>query len=352
MTPTILVVTTVHDPDDTRIRERLIRCLSSEFEVLYATKRPGPTDAGGLHWIPLTGGRLSRNIRALSLLLRPGWDVAVVHDPELVPSAAMARLVRRHPVVFDVHEDLVAQIASKDWIPVWAKPVARLLGKILYRLAERALVVTLAETGYEGLFRDEHPVFPNYPYLRTPAEPSQSGDGSAIYVGDVKEARGLGDAVVAASRAGVPLRIIGRASAEYVDTLSALAAEHGGEVAFLGKLPNPEAMRRVASASVGLSPLRAMPNYVQSLPTKVIEYLVMGVPVVATDLPGTREPLTGLDAVKLTPPGDLDAMAKAIATSIGPEMKTAAVAQAVGVRQRFAWPEEEIRGFYRALVAQ
>jgi glycosyltransferase involved in cell wall biosynthesis len=350
MTPTVLVVTTVHDPDDTRIRERLIRCLSSEFAVLYAAKVPGPTDTEGLRWIPLAGGRWSRNLRALWLLIRQRWDVAVVHDPELIPSAAIARLVTRRPVVFDVHEDLVAQVASKTWIPTWARPVARLLGRTLYWLAERALVLTLAEAGYTRLFRDEHVVFPNYPYLTSPAKPSELGDGSAVYVGDVKEARGLAEAVVAASEAGVPLEIIGRASPEYVETLSALAVEHGGVVTFHGSLPNPEAMRRVATASVGLSPLRAMPNYMDSLPTKVIEYLSMGVPVVATDLPGTREELAGVGAVTLTPPGDVEPMTEAIARSVGPGVKTVAVAQVEEIRQRFRWPESEVTGFYRSLA--
>jgi glycosyltransferase involved in cell wall biosynthesis len=350
MTPTVLVVTTVHPPDDTRIRERLIRSLSPHFQVLYATSAPGPSDTDGLCWVSLPGRRLSRDLRALALLLRRRWDVAVVHDPELVPVAVIARLVRRRPVVFDVHEDLVAQIASKTWIPVWARSLARLLGRSLYWMAERSLVLSLAEAGYAGLFRDDHVVFPNYPYLSSPVTPAESGNGSAVYVGDVKEARGLSDAVVATSRAGVPLEIIGRVTPEYADTLSDLAAEHGGEVTFLGVLPNPEAMSRVATASVGLSPLRAMPNYMNSLPTKTIEYLAMGVPVVATDLPGTRESLDGLDAVTLTPPGDTDAMARAISTSLDARVKTDAVRQAPAIRQRFRWPETEVSDFYRELA--
>lgn len=352
MTATILVVTTVHDPDDTRIRERLIRCLSSDFDVVYATRSPGPTDTEGLLSIPLAGGRLARNLQALGVLLRRNWDVAVVHDPELVPWAVVARLVRRRPVVFDVHEDLVAQVAAKDWIPGWAKPMARAVGRAVYWLAGKMLVLTLAEAGYSRLFGGAHVVFPNYPHLAFPAELAEWGDGSAVYVGDVKEARGLGDAVIAASRAGVKLGIIGRASSEYVEELSALATQHGGELEFLGSLPNPDAMGIVAAASVGLSPLRALPNYMHSLPTKVIEYLAMGVPVVASDLPGTREHIAALEAVELTPPGDVDAMARAIRTSVSPAVKEVALEQAAAIRRRFSWPAEEVRQFYMGLAGE
>jgi glycosyltransferase involved in cell wall biosynthesis len=352
MTATILVVTTVHDPDDTRIRERLIRCLSSDFDVLYATRSPGPTDTEGLRLIPLAGGRLARNLRALGVLLRRDWDVAVVHDPELVPWAVVARLVRRHPVVFDVHEDLVAQVAAKDWIPGWAKSIARAVGRAVYWLAGKMLVLTLAEAGYSRLFGGAHVVFPNYPHLTFPAELAESGDGSAVYVGDVKEARGLGEAVVATSRAGVRFEIVGRASSEYIDELGALAIQHGGELEFLGPLPNPDALRIVAAASVGLSPLRDLPNYTHSLPTKVIEYLAMGVPVVASDLPGTREHIAALEAVELTPPGDIDAMARAIRTSVSPGVKEVALEQAAAIRRRFSWPAEEVRQFYRGLAGE
>ena len=352
MTATILVVTTVHDPDDTRIRERLIRCLSPDFDVHYAARLPGPTDTEGLRFLPLAGGRIARNLRAVGVLLRRGWDVAIVHDPELVPSAIIARIVRRHPVVFDVHEDLVAQVTAKDWIPGWGRPLARAVGRFVYWLAEKMLVLTLAEAGYARLFAEEHVVFPNYPYLASSAELEESGDGLAVYVGDVKEARGLGEAVIATSRAGVRFEIVGRASSEYIEELSALATEHGGEVAFLGSLANPDAMRVVAAASVGLSPLRALPNYMHSLPTKVIEYLAMGIPVVASDLPGTRESIAALDAVTLTPPGDVDAMARAISSSIGPAVKKAALEQAPVIRRRFSWPADEVRQFYRGLAGE
>ena len=59
MNPTVLVMTTVHAPDDTRIRERLIRTLSQTWDVMYGAPLPGPTDISGLSWLPLSGGRLN-----------------------------------------------------------------------------------------------------------------------------------------------------------------------------------------------------------------------------------------------------------------------------------------------------
>ncbi len=126
----------------------------------------------------------------------------------------------------------------------------------------------------------------------------------------------------------------------------------GVALTLTGRVPNPEALRTVSKASVGLSPLRDIANYRSSLPTKTLEYLAMGVPVVATDLPGTRAVLGDLDAVWLVPPQDPQAMAKAITEASRGEAKAAAMAQIDMVRERFQWPEAEIRKFYLGLVGR
>lgn len=338
---TLLVVSTVHSADDTRIRERLIRTLSERFEVRYATRAPGPADAGGLSWEPLSGGRVVRWWRALLLLLSPGWDVAVIHDPELVPAAVIARFWRRRPVVFDVHEDLAAQIASKEWIPYALRGPFRVLSRLLYRLADSVLILTLAEAGYRQLFRRNHPVFPNYPMYVDWPDPVEHGDGRVVYLGDVTHARGVTDAAAAALKAGLTLRIVGPVP-------GSLVADLGG-VELYGRLPNPEALRVAASSALGISPLRDAPNYRDSLPTKVIEYLALGLPVVATNLPGTRTVAEDWEAVWLVPPGDIDAMALALREASNPEVRVLARSRAAYVRSRYVWPRAEVLDWFSAL---
>ncbi|MGH8916024.1 MAG: glycosyltransferase [Acidimicrobiia bacterium] len=348
----ILVLTTVHPPDDTRIRERLIRSLQGLGPITYATRDPGPTDRSDMTWARLPGGRIRRNLSAIRLLMGRAWDLVVLHDPETIPAGLLARLTRRSTVVFDVHEDLPAQIASKTWIPTWARPMFRALARGLYRLAGRSLILSLAEPGYRRLFGGAHPVFPNYPRSSTFASPRHHGDGSAVYVGDITGARGIEDALEAAAKTGMPLLAVGRVEETLADALRARARALGIEITLTGHLPNPEALERMSAASVGLSPLRDEANYRHSLPTKTLEYLAMGVPVVATSLPGTRSFLGDLDAVWLVPPRDVVAMATALEEAARPEAKALAVEQAPRVRERYKWPEEEVRSFYSALIAR
>ena len=79
--PTILVLSTVHAADDTRIREKLIRTLADVADVTYATKGPGPTDRSQMAaWRELHGGRIRRNVAGARLLFSRRYAAAVVHD--------------------------------------------------------------------------------------------------------------------------------------------------------------------------------------------------------------------------------------------------------------------------------
>lgn len=346
----ILILTTVHRPDDTRIREKLVRSLDGLGIITYACQEPGPSDQYGLTWVPLTGGRVRRNLSALRILWGGGWDLVILHDPETIPAGVLARRFRRATVVFDVHEDLPGQIGSKEWIPGWAQPIFRMLARALYRMADRRLVLTLAEPGYQRLFSGTRPVFQNFPRSEDLPDPRSSGDGMAIYVGDVTRARGIEEALAACGAADVHLVVVGRVSEGLAGSLRQDATRHGFDLTITGPLPHAEAMDRVSAASVGLSPLRDEDNYRRSLPTKTLEYLGTGVPVVATDLPGTRSVLDALAAVWLVPAGDVSAMAAAIKEAVQETNKTVAVHQAPLVREKFQWPEADVRSFYSDLL--
>ena len=136
MTATVLVVSTVHWPDDTRIRERFVRTLSSEFEIKFATKEPGPSDMTGLTWIRLRGGRFRRNLEAMVVTLRRDWDVLVLHDPETIPLGLVARFLTRRSVVVDVHENFPATAYTRAWVPGGLRPLVAALSRWLLQAAE------------------------------------------------------------------------------------------------------------------------------------------------------------------------------------------------------------------------
>lgn len=341
MTRRLLVVTTVHHPDDARIRHKLIPTLAEHWDVTYATRVPGPTDQTGFRWVGLRGGRFRRGLAAARLLWSPAFDLRAIHDPELVVPALTAALAGRK-VLFDVHEDVPAQLLTKPWIPPLLRRPLAVVARVMLRVAERTMRITLAEPGYQRLFARPHPVIPNY--LDTAGLPEPRPDqGYAVYVGDVTIARGAELMVEAAARAGIPLRVVGRCDPALAEAIAA----RGGDVKLHGRLPHPEALRIVAGATVGLSPLADLPNYRHSLPTKVLEYLAVGVPVLASALPGTIDVIGGLPGVVLVKPGDLDAWTEALAQACtDPALRDAARRGMAEVRRRFTWPRKAVLDAY------
>ena len=82
-------------------------------------------------------------------MLSGGYDVVSVHDPELIPAALIARLLRRRVAVVDVHEHVPGQVLHKDW--VW-RPLRRPVAWLAHRAllpghVERAQQRTLRKHG-------------------------------------------------------------------------------------------------------------------------------------------------------------------------------------------------------------
>lgn len=334
----------VHHADDVRIREKLIPSFPDGAEVEYHTRLPGPTDQTGLEWQPIEGSRLARNIELFSRLWKRRVDIAVLVDPETFVAGIVAS--RRVHVVFDIHENVPGQIRTKQ-IPL--RSVIAWVAKRILLTAERVGSVTLAEPGYASLFRGEHSVFENFPiWSRLPDR--AASDGSVVYVGDITVERGALDISVAAAENNRRLVMVGRCDPKLEAEIEGLFDRSDGSVEFTGRLPWSEAMDRLSSAAVAVSPLHDTPNYRRSLPTKVLEYVGLGIPVVATRLPGTSEFLDGLAGTALVEPGNREALAAAIE-----EMSTAEARQAVQVsreivRAAYVWPTDRVRCFYAELA--
>ena len=358
--PRVLVVTTVHPPDDPRIRYKTAASLAEDFAVRLATRAPGPDDTRGLDSVVLGGSRPRRALRALRQMLRRDVDLVSVHDPELLPVALLARLLRRVPVVFDVHEDLPVraglsrrQPAAGDRGSAVRTRIGPWLARRMLHVVERLVVVTLAEEGYARDFRRAHPVLPNHLLVEVLPPPSANATGGGVvYLGDVTAARGV-PVLLEAVASGLPgrtLHLIGRCAPGLADELRRRADELGVSLEVHGWMPLPAALRLVAVAEVAACPLTDHPAYRRSLPTKVLEYLAVGVPVVASDLPGTRDVVEGLPGVVLVAPDRVDELARGLATAADPALRAAAVQGVAAVRERFGWPDERIRQVYRDVV--
>jgi len=109
-----------------------------------------------------------------------------------------------------------------------------------------------------------------------------------------------------------------------------------------GWLPAPDAWRRMAGCRVGLALLQNRPNFVHSFPTKMFEYMALGLPVVVSDFPLYRQVVESSGCGLCVDPDDPQAIAAVLAYLINNPQE----AQAMGQRgkraviERYRWDEE------------
>jgi glycosyltransferase involved in cell wall biosynthesis len=297
------VITVVHNPEDSRIRQRQLNALiAAGWDVTYAA----PFRAFGLHVpptrqerpcrgrlccvdIPRSAGRRRfwawQAARTIMRAQAQDHAVVLVHDPELVLAAAGLRLKN---LIWDVHEDPAAALQVKAWMPrILRRPVAAAWRRAEW-VAERQHYLLLAEHAYRQRFRRWHPVVANS--VSVPKAIAPAGDERVSYLGSVTMSRGC-DTMIEVGRelrrrtdGAVRLEVIGEA-ADSEARRALQTAVGAGDVSWLGFVRSEDALARVSGSLAGLCLLKDLPNYRVSLPTKIVEYGALGVPVITTPLP-------------------------------------------------------------------
>lgn len=323
--PRLLVVTVVHRPDDARILHRQIALLSAQgYRITYAAPWQAcgvrPPEGLATRELPRANGRerLAALLAARDLLRSEAadHDLVLLHDPELLIALRLAGVARVPPVVWDVHEDTAVALGDREWVPT---PLRRLLAWAVRRLerwAERNVHLILAEDGYRERFRRTHPVVRNHPWASQRPDPDVTvmpdDPPRIVYLGRISRGRGI-DTVLALGRAlgeRASVELVGPVDRAIEGELEAAAEE--GTVVWRGFIPNDRLAEVLAGASVGLSLLSDDPNYRVSMPTKVVEYLAHGVPVVATPLPTVATLIEEEGGGLLVPFDDVDATVTAV----------------------------------------
>lgn len=183
--------------------------------------------------------------------------------------------------------------------------------------------MTLAEDSYRERLGD-HPVVRNTPVVPDVVVP-WAGPGASdrvVYLGRASRGRGasLLAEVATALSDSVGLDVVGPVDADVRPTLERSPARLHGFV------PNPEALATAAGARAGLSLLEDLPNYRHSTPTKILEYLAHGLPVVTTPLPEARRIVEDSGGGIVVPFGDSAAVVDAVEALGDPEVRASMVA--------------------------
>lgn len=355
--PTVVHVSTVHHWDDSRIFRRMCLSLARHgYDVVLLAVADAERTVGDVRVVPVgaAGGRLTRVLLGLPRVAARAWSMRAalyhLHDPELMPLIPLLRL-RGAQVVYDAHEDLPKQVLEKEYLPSAARPVVGAAARFLCRFADRTSSHVLAASPKvaERFRATTCTVVRNYP-----EDLPEGRDGPeyprrgpvVVYAGGLTRARGVEQMVDAMPHARLPadwrLLLVGPHSPD--DLIDRLRVRSGWEmVDHRGPVSAGEARVLIGTARIGLALLQPIGQNVDVLPTKLFEYMSLGVPVVAADYPQCRDVVQSAGCGIVVDATDPRAIGEAIAELAGrPEQ-----AQEMGERgrrevaRRFNWGVEE-----------
>ncbi len=326
----VCILTSVHLPFDGRVFHKEARSLAKAgYDVTLIARHDKDEVVDGVRIVPLPEpkSRLQRMTKVLwrlyRLALREDADVYHFHDPELMIVGLLLKL-RGKRVIWDVHEHYPNAILDKYYL---ARPLRRAISSS-FDLFERAVVrffdYVIYTTPFVGARYQKMKVrsgrVENYPIVELSDAFERNPQEKIVYLGAMSPTRGLVEVIeafslVAKERPNWELCLVGSCRPQsFEQELKDLAARCGvaANVKFIAWVPYEEKERLSSQASMGVITYLPYSNNTSCLPNKLFDYMLVGLPVIASDFPLYRQIVEPNRCGILVDPSKPDQIARAM----------------------------------------
>lgn len=233
-------------------------------------------------------------------------DLILVRDIPLVLAAAALGKLYRLPVVLDMAENYPAMLSDRLQYTatgplgrlVRQPALARFIERVALRLVDHTIVVV--EESSERLVKagvapSKLSIVSNTPRLDRWERSNGSGmpsPGSTcpsiVYLGNLDGSRGVETAIRAVHRlkaAGHPAGLIVIGDGPSIGALRRLVSDLdvSDSVRLTGRLPFREVQSELAQANIGLIPHYSTEAWNTTIPNKLFDYMLLGLPVIVSD---------------------------------------------------------------------
>jgi glycosyltransferase involved in cell wall biosynthesis len=300
----VVHLTSAHPTFDVRIFRKQCRTLAAAgYDVVLVAPhdRDETVDGVRIRAVAPARGRLERMTRTARRVVRAAAaekaEIYHLHDPELLPWSLPLRLSGAR-IVYDMHENLPKQILGKIWLPGWTRGVLSRLARVAERILLPGVPVVFAHMSYEtdrSWVRRSATVLnlPLVDELLAIAEPKYPVF-TVSYLGRVTLVRGFNtilDALEMLVHKGRRLEFecIGPIQPEVKAEVTERASRAVLPLRMSGDyVAADKAWRMIARCHAGFVILKNTPNNYSNWPTKMFEYMALGIPVIASDFPFYR----------------------------------------------------------------
>lgn len=360
-----VTVFALHTPGITLEKETLqgginvVRVARSPLWKLRKTRArvsaPTPTTSGAI-------GRLSPTKQVLrivarlwthaGLLARIAWHRAAVvhaHDVNTLPTAWLAAKLSGARVVYDAHEIST----SREGYNSFRGLVARVEAALMPRVQGNITTTDARAKFFARAYDIPRPmVLQNRPRLTvSPANQRirqelrlQQPWPIVIYQGGLQQGRGLERLVrIAALVDNAYFVFIGGGRLTAPLTALSQELELTERVHFIPTVSLADLPSYTASADIGVQPIEnTCLNHFTTDSNKLFEYLIAGLPVVATDLPEIRRIVRTYNIGLLVRESDDQQLIDALNRLVGdPQLRTTLAANATNAAMRLNWEQQE-----------
>ncbi len=246
---------------------------------------------------------LSLFFRSMLLLMQTPADIYHAHDMTALPACFFAAFLHRKPLIFDAHELPLKELegTNRRWLRLLLTPTLAAM------IRHSTGIISSSPLYAQEICKRYHvpkvSLIRNLPPFRSVLKSDRlhrhlglsSSARIALYQGNVQPDRGIHVLVRAAKflKQDIVVVIMGKAVKETLVQLNALIASEGvaDRVKIIPPVPYAELLDWTASADLGLNVLP--PDYSlsirMSLPNKLFEYLMAGLPVLSSPLDAVTE---------------------------------------------------------------
>jgi glycosyltransferase involved in cell wall biosynthesis len=350
-------LSSVHVATDTRIFYRYCRHLSENYTVTLIAVHPKEEILQGIHIVPFRRfkNKLLRVFLTWFLMffkaIRNRSDLYHLHDPELIPCGLLLRLMGKK-VVLDIHENVAEDIFDKPWIP--AKNVLYACFHFFEKVAVKTMPIILAERSYEARYKKlgaDYTTVLNYvdlPFFKSFSANVNRKSNRIFYMGILLESRGLqqiAEALYILKKQGhiIEFDVVGELYSSLEKQLHALPFwdDVSPQIHFHGRLTLEQGYEISREAAVGICIIQPMKNSVASYPTKMFEYMAIGLPQVTSDFPLYKTIVEGDGSGICVNPSDPIAIAHAILEILqNPERAESMRQNGLLAVHKYPWDEE------------
>ena len=314
--------------------------ISSHFASEYDTHIFGPLSkripGATIHSFPFDG---VSGVFLLNALFVPYWiyvslryrpDVVYCYSSVLTPpliASALTGATTVHDIQKDPYEQLREFTQRRDVSRPPGFGLVPLIAKVAHRLVlpRSDEIITLSEPLKRQVVENFHvprerihvvPLGVDTT-LFTPTETEAGARLRVVYIGTITSYRGINHVIDAIRqladryRSRITFDIYGHGDEEFLEEIAALADadDTDYEISLEGHVDHRELPKIVSQYDVAVSPLPPLEAFQVSCPTKVFEYLAMGLPVIATRITPHERYLTHRENAFLVEPEDPSANA-------------------------------------------